>query len=386
MKMKICQILAPRKGNALVLVVLLFMFISILVMAALLTAQVQINIVIAQEKVDQAYYTSRAVVEASSQWIQKKYNARDKMALVIPPRTTLGETYAYSTISDLDGIPYTLKLWRDNTNEDKIYIEAAATYGGYTQTTKLSLDETISGFDLFEDAIYSEGPFGKSSGNSNIVNGSVATGSSSIPSNLNVNGTKTTDKHYDFDKVLPPANAVFPAIIASETLNNNGVINGNANYGTLHIDGNIFIENTNPAVDVHIKVDNLYITSSAIVNPTNYDGGRIFIYVNSYIWCDKKFGITGNDAHPVVYIICNGIGNINFSGNPSMNVFLYGPDVDVEYGGTTVFNGAIIANVYGWNGNISVSYRQPDLEDSPFSALNDAQKRINIYNVTWLKE
>lgn len=385
MKLCVFYCILHKRGNALAFVVLLFMFISILVMAALLTAQVENKTVLVQEKVDQAYYTSRAVVEATSQWIQNNYNARDKMTLVVPARTTLGEGSAFSKSSNLDGIPYELRLWRDSSNEDRIYIEASATYKGYTQKTKLSLDETVSGFTLFEDAIHSKGPFGKSSGNSNIVTGSVSTGSSSIPSNLNVNGEKVVDKHYDFDKVLPPTNIVFPAIIDSEVLTNGNVINGNAEYGTLRINGNVYINNTDPATDVHIKVDNLYVSDSAIINPTNYNGGRIFIYVNSYIWCDKKFGITGNDAHPLVYIICNGIGDINFSGNPSMNVYLYGPDVNVEYGGTTVFNGAIIANVYGWNGNISVTYRQPDLENSPFSALDLAQKKINIYNITWLK-
>ena len=259
----------------------------------------------------------------------------------------------------------------------------------------MQLQETVSGNFLFEDAIYSKGPFGRSSGNSNIVNGSVATGSGSIPGNLNVTGARTTNKHYAFEDILPAADVVFPSFVANANLGSNNRMvllndtsNLNAHYGTLRIEDNVYIRNTNAQgnpQNVHILIDDFYIEDNAVIHPTNHNGGLIFIYVRNYIWADMKFGIEGNDAAPVVFLICSGTGDINFSGNPAMNVFLYGPDVNVEYGGTTVLNGAVIANVYGWNGNITVTYRRPNLEGTPFEALNMAQRTVNVSDFTWYR-
>ena len=214
---------------------------------------------------------------------------------------------------------------------------------------------------------------------------------------MNVSGAKTVNKYYDFEDVLPDASVVFPAKIDSASLNNDDIINDtfnlNAYYGTLNISRDVYIKNTdasgNPQ-NVHILVENLYINEKAVLIPTSATGGYIFIYVSDYVWCDKKFGIgvyeseEGTDnAAPRTFLICSGIGDISFEGNPVMNAFIYGPDVNVEYGGTTVLNGAVIANVYGWNGNVTVTYRKPDLEDTPFESLNEAQKKVSIMYPTW---
>lgn len=390
---KLVSRIKSKNGNALVLVLILFLVISILSIAMLAVASSENAQVLAEEKIDQAHYTARAVVEATSDWISANFNARDQMALVIPDRGSLGESNAFVENNSLDGTPYELRVWRDTGDADLVHIKAKATYQGWSSTVSLALQETVSGYALFEDAIYSKGPFGKSSGNANIVVGSVATGSDSIPSNLNATAGKTVNKIYDFEDILPDASIVFPGTIPNITLNDNGIVNNdatnlNASYGTLRINDDVYIRNTDAAgnpKDVHILINDFYISESAIIHPSHNDGGRIFIYITNYIWCDKKFGIDGNDAHPIVYLICSGTGDINFSGNPYMNMYLYGPDVKVEYGGTTVLNGAIIANIYGWNGNISVTYRPPELEDSPFWGLNEAQKKVTISGQTWDK-
>jgi hypothetical protein len=362
--------------------------------------------VLAEEKTDQAYYTARAAVEAANQWISTHFNARDDMENVIPDRDHLGDIRTISGI--LDGQDYTLSIWRDTADADLIHIKARATFEGFSATARMSLQETISGYALFEDAIYSKGPFAKSSGTSNIVYGSVATGAVSTPDdpqpppNLNATGAKVSEKYYDFEDILPDAGIVFATYESNAVKGDGDYLNPttgnlNAQYGILRISDNVYIKNTDDSgnpVDVHILVDYLYINEAAIVHPTdmktgtNSGGGRVYIYVKDYIWCDKKFGVgvgdTGlDDIYPRTYLICSGTGEINFSGNPFMNLYLYGPDVNVEYGGTTVFNGAVIANVYGWNGNITVSYRPPDLEDSPFSNLNEAQKKVSIMYQTW---
>ncbi len=380
-----------KRGAALILVVLLFMVMTILTVALLSTANSELFEVVAEENIDQAHYVARAAVQATADWIGTHYNARAEMAKVIPDRTQLGEEYAKTVTSNINNHAYILNVWRDTSDADLVHIMATAEVNGLPATVQMSLQETISGFAIFEDAIYSKGPFGKSSGNANLVTGSVSTGSDSIPSNLNVSGAKTTLKTYMFEDILPPSDVVFPAKIASASLNSSGIVNNTANlnvsYGTLNLSGNVTITNTdavgNPQ-DVHILVDDLNLSSSAVIYPSNYNGGNIYIYVINNIVCDKKFGIEGNDAHPCVYLICSGTGDINFSGNPSMNVYLYGPDVNVEYGGSIVFNGAIIANVYGWNGNITINYRKPDLTGTPFSGLDEAQRTVSISDQTWI--
>ena len=150
-----------KRGNALLMVVILFLAISILTVAMLAMAGAEFAQVIAQEKIDQSYYTARAVVQATSDWISTHYNARDQMELVIPARTSLGEGNAYSTSNTLNGQNYDLKVWRDSVDSDVVHIEATGYYQGQHATARLSLQETISGYALFEDAIYSKGPFGQ---------------------------------------------------------------------------------------------------------------------------------------------------------------------------------------------------------------------------------
>jgi Tfp pilus assembly protein PilX len=385
-----------KRGSALMLVIMLFLVISVLTVAVLAVAGAEHAQIIAKEKIDQAHYTARAVVQATADWISSNYNDRTSMALVIPNRANLGEANALTVSSTLNGQEYNLKVWRSSSDADVVHLEATAYFQGQHATVNMHLQETVSGYMLFEDAIYSKGPFGKSSGNANMVYGSVATGSDSIPDNLNNDGYgRTTNKYYDFEDILPAADIIFPAKIETATLghlhnivyiNDEPGGNLNAHYGTLTIRDNVYIKNTdalgNPK-DVHILVENLYITKSAVIYPQDYDGGYIYIYVRDYISCDMKFGIGGHNAHPIVFLICSGIGDIDFSGNPVMNAYIYGPDVNVRYGGTTDLNGAVIANVYGWNGNINVYYRKPELEGTPFEALNEQQKKVSIMYQTW---
>ena len=387
--------LRGRRGNALMLVLILFMVISILSLAMLGMAAVENTQVIAEEKIDEAYYTARAVVQATSDWIGTHFNERDQMEEVIPERglssLDRGIGNAYTLTSELNGKTYDLSIWRDETDADVIYIKATAYVEAYKSTVQMSLQETIAANVLFEDAIYSEGPFGKSSGNANLVVGSVATGSLSIPDNLNVDGAKTVDKHYTFFDVTPPSGLIWDIDYGTVTRNDgewlNDTPNRNVIYDQLTINDTVYVKNTDDAgnpLDVHILVDDLNVSYAAIIQPEDNDGGRIFIYCTTNIFCDKKFGVGGDPDQPIVYIICNGSGSVNFSGNPFMNLYLYGPDVDVEYGGTTVYYGALIANVYGWNGNINVYYRAPeDLDSSPFSTLNGAQEGIQIADQTW---
>ena len=388
-----------KRGNALMLVVVLFLVISILTVAVLAVAGIEHAQIIAVEKIDQAHYTARAVVQATADWIGANYNDRNSMALVIPNRANLGEANAYAVNSTLNGQEYDLKVWRSSSDADVVHLEATAYYQGQHATVSMHLQETISGYALFEDAIYSKGPFGKSSGSSNMVFGSVATGSDSIPDNLNTaeGYARTTNKYYDFEDILPAADIVFPFYIENATLGHlhdpiylndpdSYEDNPNAQYGTLTIRDNVYIKNTdslgNPK-DVHILVENLYITKSAVIYPTDYNGGYIYIYVSEYVNCDMKFGIGGHNAHPIVFLICSGTGDIEFDGNPVMNAYIYGPDVNVRYGGTTDLNGAVIANVYGWNGNINVYYRKPELEGTPFEALSAQQKKVSVMDQTW---
>ena len=71
------------------------------------------SMVIAEEKIDQAYYTARAVVQATSDWINANYNARDKMIKVI--WSAPGSTK--ETSGELNGVDYTLSIWRVNQKQ-----------------------------------------------------------------------------------------------------------------------------------------------------------------------------------------------------------------------------------------------------------------------------
>lgn len=383
-----------RRGSALMMVVILFLITSILGVAVLAIAATERNQIIAEEKLDQAYYNARAVVQAAADWIEARHNDRDQMDLVVPPRTPpRGEKYARTTTSELNGDEYTLRIWRDDDDADLIHIAAKTSHDGLPGWAALELQETISGFVLFEDAIYSKGPFGKSSGNANNVYGSVATGHSSIPDNLNATGAKTVNKIYEFEDILPAADIVFPTRVENAYLGSkkdivyiNDTPNLNADYGTLRLHDYVYIRNTdtdNNPQDVHIQVKKLIIDDKVSLHPKDNDGGRIFIYVTEHIQVGKKFDIDGSRDAPVVYLICSGNGDIDFSGNSVMCVYIYGPDVNVEYGGSVILNGAIIANCFGWNGNIHIQHRKPNLSGTPFDALNQKQRTINISGITW---
>lgn len=397
-----------KRGNALILVLILFLVISLLVIGMLGVAATEHKMIIAEERIDQAYYTARAAVQGTVDWINANYNARDKMATVIPSAPGSSKTSS----GELNGVDYDLSVWRETS--ELIIIKAVATNNVngevYHASASLSLTETVSAYHLFEDAIYSWQDFGMSAGGgsgSNVVIGSVSTGASTAPENLNVyasesdyaSGTQQAvvlNKEYIFTGILPEDMSIFnPAeYFGTLSLTDGSIVNETSNlnawYEDLSITGTVTIKNVDVAgnpQDVHILTNDLNIASAAIIKPSDNNGGRIFIYVAGEIFCGDKFGIDGNPDQPIVYLICspNG-GNISFSGNPFMRCYLYGPYVNVEYGGTTIFYGAIIANVYGWNGNVTVKYRAPELENSPFSSLELSQSRVSISNLTWNKD
>lgn len=395
-----------KHGNALMLVLILFMVISILSLAMLAIAGTENAQVIAEEKIDQAHYTARAVVQATYDWMYANKRMRDDMTQVIPARTTLGESYAKTSSSQLAGREYDLKVWRDSGDEDLIHIQATAYYQGHSglsSTVSMTLQETISDYVLFEDAIYSKGPFGDlgghTSGNSNTVIGSVATAADYLPDNLNYSLGGKTNKYFDFPVILPDDNVVYSDYIAALTLNAGNYMNIgpnlNANIGTLTLSGgsgngkNVYIQNSaDSSQSVYIKIENLNISAETTLVPTYLDGGRIFIYVTGNINIDQQINILGDSTDsnyiPRVYLICSGDGYLLMEGNAEKYLYIYGPDINVEFKGCDNYFGAIIANIFGWTGALQVEYRDPDdFAGSPFAGLDTEAGRVAITPPIW---
>lgn len=393
--------LCARRGSALMMVVILFLITSILTVAVLAVATTEHAQVIAEEKLDQAYYNARAVVQATADWISARYNDHDQMALVVPSRALLGESHAHAITSELNGDEYTLRIWRDDHNADLIHIVAETSHDGLPGRAALELQETISGLSPFADAIYTKGGFSKAAGSANrVYYGDVTTGHDVIPDNLTVvYGKKTPGKIFEFEDISPAKNIVFPprienAVLGSKTkvIYINDTPNLNADYGTLKLQDTVHVKNVDDATgkprDVHIRVDYLDVTEGGHVflHPKDYFGGRIFIYVTKRIWVSSKFTIGGYINSPAVYLICSESkssieppSRIACTGNTYINAFIYAPDIEVHFGGNTTLYGAIIANVYGWNGNVWIWYRKPNLNGTPFEELNT----VNINGITW---
>lgn len=397
-----------KRGNALLLVVILFMVISILSLAMLAVANTEHTQVLAEEKIDQAYYVARAAAQATADWISANFNARDQMNKVVPKRVadrTAGDPSVTTQTGTLDGATYSLTIWRHAVpDEDLIYIEAAAEYMGYPAKAQISLREAITTGHYFDDAIYAIGAITDIDGGgngSNTIIGSVATAADYINPNLN---TVPTPNNYTYQKVLSfwtktPDYNIFSFKVADEIIFSpkpnqdppiinvppyTGTGNLNAQFTDLTLDGEIRIDNsTDPNAIVHICVDNLTIKSASTITPMYPYGGRIFIYVMGTISCDKEFSIGGNSDNPLTYLVCNGGGTINFSGNSTICAFVYGPFIDIKLGGgggqVNVY-GALIANIYGHNGNLKITWREPNLEGT---VLDVDQDIVTISYLTW---
>lgn len=386
------QQLKSKRGNALVLVVMLFMTISILALAVLGVAANENRLVLTEEKIDQAYYTARAVVDGTAQWISHNYNARDAMELVIPDRDNLGEENAFTSDNELDGKPYELKVWRDSISPDMVHIEAVATYQGVSSSAKMVLLETVSGITVFEHAIFTfEGFTGITPSSSHMIHGSVATNAPSIPDQLNTDGPKEINVGLEYELIEPPS-YVTSLEKESITIGNNGdtTITENMNLQSLVLNNNATLNITNVDTfgnpkDIHIAIETLDMGNKASIVPSDDHGGRIYLYVTGNI-IDKNnsFNVEGDQSKPIIYLIYSGESNITIRGDSNMNLFIYAPDITVHYGGNTDLYGAVMVGNFGLNGNVDVYYRMADLEDSPFSNLEIAEKKVTVSNQTWI--
>ena len=406
-----CQTrLSSRRGNALILVILLFFILSILTMGILAVANAEHAQIIAEEKIDQAYYKARAVVQATADWMYYNKRLRDDMAKVIPDRTLLGWENRKEINSKLDATEndYYLAIWRDEHDEDLIHIQATATYQGQSAKASMTIQETVSDYVLFEDAIYSKGPFGEhASGTSNLVVGSVATAADTIPDNLNADSYRTR-KVFEFPDIGPYTNLEPPPVYAdyipSEVLDASEYMNLsdnlNAHYGSLTLSGGpsnvVYIRNTNSigqAKDVYIWIENLDADAETTIVPTNLYGGRIFIYITKTVNIQQQINIVGDDINtsyePRVYFICSNecAGTFNMEGNAHKYLYFYGPNISMEFRGCDGFYGAVIADIFGWTGNLGVEYRQPSsFNGTPFAGLDDEAGQVSVNFPTWYKD
>lgn len=411
-----------KRGNVLVLVIILFLFVSILAMGILSYALTETKIVSYDERHEQAYYLAHSVVSTTEAWISANFNDRVSMAKVIP--SAVGEGNAIITNSNLNNSLYTLKVWRDSRVDysDFIYIEAEATYRDVKASAKLSLTETISGYSIFDDAIYSLGPFSNKNGTAITLYPNPPVPSVSTGANYNAGDTAKIDKAFypdgesqvnqgrvlTFGKVDPPANVIFtyfdpdpettwhndPDILISEnTVLNDVVLSGSTV---------VTIQNTdavgNPQ-NIHIMIlGDLTIEKSSgsfpTITPSDYNGGKIFIYIYGDLYCMNPAALiveghvgpaVSDTTGPAIYFICNGDnGEIEIIGNPYIKAYIYAPKMTVNVGGTTDLYGAVIAKFFGWNGNIGVHYVKPySFDNSPFANMGLFDEKISIDNQTW---
>jgi Tfp pilus assembly protein PilX len=414
-----------KRGNALVLVVILFMFVSILAMAILSLSFSEIKIVHYDERHDQAYYLARSVVDATETWIASNFNNRSAMEQVVPPSAGVVKT----TNGVLDGHDYTLQVWRETNSEasDTIFIEATATFKNVSSKAALSLTETISGYSIFEDAIYSYGPFSKIAGAAITLYPSspppgVTTGATynnQTTARMNnafyPSGTREINQGilYDFETIDPPNGVIFTQVLPDPTTDWTAVnvtLDENTEMENLILAGSTVLTIKNVEEDgvtpknMHIKINgDLDINKSGgsypTIKPSNYHGGKIFIYIYGTVTCLNPAAITiegdsgpadgqpvSDTEGPAVYLICNGDGNeVKIIGNPYVKAYIYAPNMTVNVGGTTDLYGAVIAEHFGWNGNIGVHYVKPfSFEGTPFENMYLYDRKISIANQTWL--
>lgn len=423
-----------RRGSALVLVVILFMFLVILAGAVLAVAIGENRMVLTNEDQDQAYYLARSVVDNTTAWIEHNYNDRTAMAKVVPAR---GSGASKVTSSSVDGHAYTLTVWR-GTDQDIINIHARVKVGAVQAAARMSLVETVSSYGIFDDAVYSDGALNKASGVSIdfypespgpiVTTGAVYEASEfdKIQKALG-NATFVQSKPYTFPLLLPPTSLtylnVYDNATTGDTRLDEKALPGSAytvtdhtifglstiSGGELHVLGTLtlaggmtlWIKNTDVSGsprNVTLVIQNLTILKSGgkvpTIRPTDNAGGKIMIYVNGTFTANDPFiveGSTGpaaptpgNTSGPSIMFICNGTGTMNVIGNPTIKAYFYAPQTDILFGGSTDLYGSVIAKSFGWVGNISMHYVEPDLSGTPFSSMATLNNTYHVSNRTWL--
>lgn len=218
--------LRDRRGSTLALAIILFLVVSILAMAAAILADGEIRQVVADEKSQEAYYVARSVTETTTRWIQANCSDRDEIAKVVPLETQAGEANAKTITASLDGVPYSLKVWRKADATGTILVETRAQVDGVGNYARMSVDETVSGYLLFDHAIYSRSSIDSKdvNGNAHRIEGSVVS-EGSITDEINATSVHPDEPARNYPGVEPPEPLGSP-IAGNVSLGNGTTIRG----------------------------------------------------------------------------------------------------------------------------------------------------------------
>lgn len=427
-----CRFYQRKSGNTLVLVILLFMVMTIFALAALALAQSETRKVSAEKSYDQAYYVARSVVDATVEWAAHNYYHND-FNEVVPMAQGENNSFGLLNKGELDGYEYDLKIWRDASISNLVFVKSTAQQveGGVSMPASAMMSFTINASRaiLFNDAVYAKDTLNKPKGGSHgIHNGNISTGAMYVTdgyvddyvfkSGWSKSSPETSeyavflDRQYEFpdsldvysivsqDQFLPYlTNTQVNSITATDDI----TVEYIADEVTLS--GEITIDNNDSTRDIYIIINNtLNIDSKATIKPLYSDGGRIFFIARGPVVTkpNAQLSIEGDDGvqrlKPLLFLVFDyASGSLSLSGDPSINTYLYAPDfsVTLKGGGTESnpnssselrnFYGAIIAKSFSLNGNVEIYYTgKPDLEGTPFKTIEDYNLTQIINNKTWL--
>ncbi len=403
-----------KHGNALVMVMVLFLVMTIFSVALLSVAYTNGNLVMAQEKTDKAYYIARSVSEATADWISHNYYDYANWYKVVPFADRLTQANARITEGTLDGQDYTMKVWR--TDSKTIMISASTTYQGYTADSTVQVDMNISANSIFDYAVYSIDLF-EVDGTMNIIHGGGAGTNESKPAknfkdftydpstyqsefDLNNSYNAIDINEYDASMVtLPATAAVFDAA-------NTMTIAANTRFEDLNlVNKTLVIENydtaTSAARDVTIYVSGRIDgtgtmtiggatgTTIRVTEPDPDIGGKVFIIVDTIFEAstnNNKFTIEGLPyREPLLYLFINSPSAIDTRGGTwNISAYVYMPFSSFKNSGGLYLNGAIISGHYQANGNNEVYFVPPrELLNTPFSSMIQDSRIISIEKTTW---
>lgn len=371
-----------RRGSTLAVTVMMFLVLTILAVGVIGVSFADHQLVIAEERTTQAYYTARSVVNGTFEWLKK--NTSNTVAYNANVPTALGFTNVRESQGTLDGMDYHLYIWRDESVTYQVHIRATAVNQGFQ--SKAELTYTAYGVGLFDDTIYSKEDI-EVSGNANQAIGGNVRSEHDIGRKLNVvGGVPIPDSpEIDFPPVTP-VGVVFTAantFSGSRTWTSGTTISQNTRYtGTLTASGSVTINNVN---DIHIWIEDMVYNDLTIT--TTGGQGRVFIYVDEDFDASgskSKIDIGNSDGIPYVYLTLNSENEVTLRGNNILLAYMYAPSSHVDFGGCPGLSGAIVCGVFAMNGNVSITKVEPNLAGSPFEPVSNAMAGGMTASKTWL--
>jgi len=412
--MRKMDLLKKQDGIALVLVMITFMVIALLGAAVATAAVNEVKQAAVLDKDTRAYYKARSAADVVITSIQEKLIALKEQDDIIQGLLGGGGTEAEinaaiavydamkaefnSAVPENEGDPPgtvqvnnlddidSIQVYREG---DYIVCEAEATVYDMSARAKVRIEQSSSEqFDsawtetvqvpLFEEAIYANGDL-EFNGSSNIVYGDVLYEGNLTKKTPNTPGYSCAKNNEDrpYLPLDPPTLDEGKTWTNTITIAQNGVYD-KVDYtkkATINIDTK---EKDN--VKLHIKELNFSNKLEIIATGT----GRVDLYVDkmNYAGGNSNLSVVSSDKN-VPNVFLNLMNDVDFtlSGSDKFQCYLYAPAQTITFGGTIDICGSVIAGDFRSNGNLTVKYNPPSLDEDDGTVDQTIEHDVSYYRL-----